>query len=100
MEAWDYVSQFGHQKDALFEREEETRVKKWYCDLIEMMKVAYKDEYTIGSLEEFSWMWISDKIAGTAGDDVVDVDIERAMKPRWPNTSKTRTNVDSVMIKL
>ena len=50
------MSQFGHRKDALFEREEETRVKKWYCDLIEMMKVAYKDEYTIGSLEEFSWM--------------------------------------------
>ena len=29
MEAWDYVSQFGHRKDALFEREEEIRVKKW-----------------------------------------------------------------------
>ena len=112
MEAWDYVSQFGHQKDALFEREEETRVKKWYCDLIEMMKVAYKDEYTIGSLEEFSWMWFSDEIAGTAGDDVVDVDIERAMKQIWhharnpidiytlQNTSKTRTNRDNVMIKL
>ena len=83
MEAWDYVSQFGHQKDALFEREEETRVKKWYCDLIEMMKVAYKDVCTIWSLAEFSWMWFSDEIAGTAGDDVVDVDIERAMKPRW-----------------
>ena len=28
MEAWDYVSQFGHGKDALFEREEEIVVKK------------------------------------------------------------------------
>ena len=28
MEAWDYVSQFGHRKDALFEREEEIVVKK------------------------------------------------------------------------
>ena len=65
-------------------------LKSSKCDLIEMMKVAYKDECTIGSLAEFSWMWFSDEIAGTAGDDVVDVDIERAMKPRWlhaPNPS-------------
>jgi len=58
-------------------------LKSSKCDLIEMMKVAYKDECTIGSLAEFSWMCFSDEIAGTAGDDIVDVDIERAMKPRW-----------------
>ena len=46
-------------------------LKSSKCDLIEMMKVAYKDECTIGSLAEFSWMWFSDKIAGTAGDGVV-----------------------------
>ena len=65
-------------------------LKNSKCDLIEMMKVAYKDECTIWSLAEFSWMWFSDEIAGTAGDDVVDVDIERAMKPSWlhaPNPS-------------
>jgi len=50
-------------------------LKSSKCDLIEMMKLAYKDECTIGGLEEFSWMWFSDEIAGTAGDDVVDVDI-------------------------
>ena len=73
-----------------------------------MMKVAYKDKYTIGSLAEFSWMCFSDEITGTAGDDVVDVDIERAMKPRWlhahnlkdgyttQNTSKSCMNVDSI----
>jgi hypothetical protein len=77
-----------------------------------MIEEACKDEYTIGSLEEFSWMRFSDEIAGAAGDDVVDVDIDRAIKPRWlhalnlkdsytpQNTSKTRTNVDNVMIKL
>jgi len=82
------------------------------CDWIEMIKEVCKDECTIGSLEEFSWMWFSNEIAGTAGDDVVDVDIDRAMKPRWlhalnlkdshtpQNTSKTCTNVDNVMIKL
>ena len=58
-------------------------LKSSKCDLIEVMKVTCKDECTIGGLEEFSWMWFSDEIAGTAGDDVVDVDIERAMKPRW-----------------
>ena len=31
-------------------------LKSSKCDLIEMMKVAYKDECTIGSLAEFSWM--------------------------------------------
>jgi hypothetical protein len=77
-----------------------------------MMKVAYKDECTIGSLEEFSWMWFSNEISGTTGDDVVNVDIDRAMKPSWlharnlkdiytpQNASKTCTNVDNVMIKL
>jgi len=57
-------------------------------------------------------MWFSDEIAGTAGDDVVDVDIEQAMKPRWlharnlkdgyttQNTSKSCMNVDSIIIKL
>ena len=77
-----------------------------------MIEEACKDECTIGSLEEFSWMRFSDEIAGAAGDDVVDVDIDRAIKPRWlhalnlkdsytpQNTSKTRTNVDNVMIKL
>ena len=77
-----------------------------------MIEEACKDTCTVGSLEEFSWMWFSDEIAGTAGDDVVDVDIDRAMKPRWlqaqnskdsytpPNTLKTCTNVDNVMIKL
>ena len=65
-------------------------LKSSKCDLIEMMKVAYKDESTIGSLEEFLWMWFSDDSAGTTGDDVVDVDIERTMKPRClhaPNPS-------------
>jgi len=28
IEAWDYVSQFGHRKDSLFKREEEIVVKK------------------------------------------------------------------------
>ena len=76
------------------------------------MKVTCKDTYTIGSLEEFSWMWFSEEIAGEAEDDVVDVDIDRAIKPRWlhalnlkdshtpQNTSKTCANVDNVMIKL
>jgi hypothetical protein len=79
---------------------------------MEVMKVTCEDAHTIGSLEEFSWMRFSDEIAGAAGDDVVDVDIDRAIKPRWlhalnlkdsytpQNTSKTRTNVDNVMIKL
>jgi len=31
-------------------------LKSSKCDLIEMMKLAYKDECTIGGLEEFSWM--------------------------------------------
>jgi len=51
MEAWDYVSKFGHRKDALFEREEEIRVKKWLPEkkietkvLRSMMKEAYKDK--------------------------------------------------------
>jgi len=76
------------------------------------MNMVYKDECTIGILEEFSWMWFSAEIAGTAGDDVVDADIDRAMKPSWlqarnskdsytpPNTLKTCTNVDNVMINL
>ena len=59
-------------------------------DLIEMMKVAYKDECTIGSLEEFSWVWFSDEIAGTAGDDVVDVDIKRAMKQIWHHAPNSK----------
>ena len=82
------------------------------CDWIEMIEEACKDEYTIGSLEEFSWMWFSAEIAGTAGDDAVDADIEQAMKPRWlharnlkdgyttQNTSKSCMNVDSIIIKL
>ena len=45
-----------------------------------MIEEACKDEYTIGSLEEYSWMWFSAEIAGTAGDDVVNVDIDRAME--------------------
>ena len=44
-----------------------------------------KDECIIGSLEEFSWMCFSNEIAETAGDDVVEADIDRAMKPRWYN---------------
>ena len=51
MEAWDYVSQFGHRKDSLFERKEEIRVKTWFPEkkietkvLRSMMKEAYKDE--------------------------------------------------------
>ena len=65
------------------QEQKKPELKSNKCDLIEMMKVAYKDECTIWSLAEFSWMWFSDEIAGTAGDDVVDVDIERAMKPSW-----------------
>ena len=60
------------------------------CDWNEMIEEACKDECTIGSLEEFSWMWFSDEIAGTAGDDVVDVDIERAMKPRWLHAQNSK----------
>ena len=51
MEAWDYVSQFGHRKDALCERKEEIWVKTWLPErkietkvLQSMMKEAYKDE--------------------------------------------------------
>lgn len=47
-----------------------------------MMKEVCRDEYTIESLEEFSWIWFSNEIAGVAGNDVVDVDIERPVKPR------------------
>ena len=50
------------------------------CDWNEMIEEARKDECTIGSLEEFSWMWFSNEIAETAGNDVVNVDIERAME--------------------
>ena len=82
------------------------------CDRIEMIEEACKDACTIGSLEEFSWMWFSDEIAGTAEDDVVDTDIDRVMESNRlharnlkdsyipPNTFKTCTNVDNVMIKL
>ena len=78
------------------------------CDWNEMIEEACKDECTIGSLEEFSWMWFSNEIAETAGNDVVNVDIEQAMKPRWlharnlkdgyttQNTSKSWMNVDSI----
>ena len=100
------------KKMHFLQEKKKPELKNSKCDLIEMMKVACKDECTIGSLAEFSWMWFSDEIAGTAGDDVVDADIDRAMKPRWhnarnlkdgyapQNTSKTCTNVDNVMIKL
>ena len=79
---------------------------------MEVMKVTCEDAHTIGSLEEFLWTRFSDEIAGTAGDGVVDVDINRAIKPRWlharnlkdshtpQNTSKTCINVDNVMTKL
>ena len=50
------------------------------CDWNEMIEEACKDECTIGSLEEFSWMWFSNEIAETAGNDVVNVDIDRAME--------------------
>ena len=50
-----------------------------------MIEEVCKEECTKGSLEEFSGMWFSDEIAGTAGDDVVDADIDRVMKPRWHN---------------
>ena len=82
------------------------------CDWIEVIEEACKDECTIESLEEYSWMWFSGEIAGTAGDDVVDVDIDRVMESNRlharnlkdshtpQNTSKTCTNVDNVMIKL
>jgi hypothetical protein len=50
------------------------------CDWNEMIEEAYKDECTIGSLEEFSRMWFSNEIAETAGNDVVNVDIDRAME--------------------
>ena len=45
-----------------------------------MIEEACKDERTIGSFEEFLWMCLSAEITGTAGDDVVDVDIDRAME--------------------
>ena len=61
------------------------------CDGIDVIEEAYKDECTIGSLEEFSWMWFSKEIAGTAGDD-------DSCTPS--NTSKTCINVDNVIIKL
>ena len=63
--------------------EKKPELKSSKCDQIETIEEACKDECTIGSLEEFSWMWFSDEIARKSGDDVVDVDIERAMKPRW-----------------
>ena len=50
------------------------------CDWNEMIEEACKDECTIGSLEEFSWMWFSNEIAETAGNDVVNVDIDRAVE--------------------
>ena len=50
------------------------------CDWNEMIEEACKDECTKGSLEEFSWMWFSNEIAETAGNDVVNVDIDRAME--------------------
>ena len=50
------------------------------CDWNEMIEEACKDECTIGSLEEFSWMWFSNEIAETAGNDVVNVDIDKAME--------------------
>jgi len=50
------------------------------CDWNEMIEEVCKDECTIGSLAEFSWMWFSNEIAETAGNDVVNVDIDRAME--------------------
>ena len=50
------------------------------CDWNEMIEEACKDECTIESLAEFSWMWFSNEIAETAGNDVVNVDIDRAME--------------------
>lgn len=60
-----------------------------------MTKVARKDARTIGSLEEFSWLWFSAKIAGTAGDDIVDVDIERAIKPSWLQARNSKDSYTS-----
>ena len=62
------------------QEQKKPELKNSKCDLIEMMKVAYKDECTIWSLAEFSWMWFSNEIAETAGNDVVNVDIDRAME--------------------
>ena len=78
------------------------------CDWNGMIEEVCKYECTIRSFEEFSLMWFSAEITGTTGDDVVDVDIEQAMKPRWlhahnlkdgyttQNTSKSCMNVDSI----
>ncbi|CAL6328091.1 unnamed protein product [Bathycoccus prasinos] len=59
------------KKMHFLQEKKKPELKNSKCDLIEMMKVACKDE---------------------SGDDVVDVDIERAMKPRWlhaPNLSSS-----------
>jgi len=77
MEAWKRVSYHDARKlyVAKARKYPEQKIKR--NQSIEMMKEAYKDECTIGNLDEPAWTGVSDVDAEKSGDGVADEGIER-----------------------
>ena len=78
MDAWKRVSYFDLKNLYVAKERKQPEKKILQNDLITMMKEAYKDDYTIGSLDEKSLTQVSVKVAQKAADVVVDEVVDAA----------------------